>query len=140
MYLPSSLRNKPFQVYLKPLLHSLPFLPLGHCSLEFSIYHCKACFYVNTFVLRMHVSLNNIQYRVAGFQTLYIHVKLPPICNLLFSSNDIYFLVFGSLHFPTFTLKCLFWAENPKPEINYFLLTDFCWVNKYSTHKFTQKT
>lgn len=29
-------------------------------------------------------------------------------------------LVFGSLHFPNFTLKCLFWAENPKPEITFF--------------------
>lgn len=47
---------------------------------------------------------------------------------IIFIKLNIFLVFFGSLHFPTFTLKCLFWAENTKPEINYFLLTDFCWV------------
>lgn len=47
---------------------------------------------------------------------------------IIFIKLNIFQSLVGSLYFPTFTLKCLFWAENSKPEINYFLLTEFYWV------------
>lgn len=47
---------------------------------------------------------------------------------IIFIKLNIFQSLVGSLHFPTSALQCLFWAENSKPEINYFPLTEFYWV------------